>query len=183
MKYSYHPLPQSYIDILQTRKHFSLVIVGKDPFPTAPTGVPFCKPSWNEQNKRNGSGIFVLESIGIDVASAMEAYSVPVGLFYSLAIQGVVFLNCSYHFLETDGLPKKDYKYVESALITNEPVIRNADNVILCGESKILSEKIDGIDFFLPVVHPDPRNRKKDEWAEIWGKDKLTERFNLNLRS
>lgn len=182
MKYSHHPLPPNYIDVVARRKRFHLVIVGKDPFPTAPTGIPFCKPSWHEQNKRNGSGVFVLESIGVDVSAAMRAHTEPADLFCSLAAQGIIFLNCSYHFLATRGLPKKDYTYVDMALNVNEPIIRNAENVVLCGQSKILQEKLDTFDRFHKVVHPDPRNRRRAEWQDFWEKNKLQQHFDLHLR-
>jgi len=183
MKYSYHPLPQSYVEILSVRNYFHLVVVGKDPFPTAPTGIPFCKPSWPEQRKRNGSGFFVLKSIGVDIDAALRAYSAPAGLFYSLAAQGIAFLNCSYHFLDANALPKKDHRYVDMALATNEPIIRNAQNVVLCGEAKILNEKISEIGCFQDVVHPDPTNRKfrNKEWIETWSENSLQQRFNLKL--
>jgi uracil DNA glycosylase len=149
MKYSYHPLPASYLDVLSTNNFFKLVIIGKDPFPTAPTGIPFCKSSWIEHEQANNSGLYVLRSLWIDLNGAKHRYSVPAGLFYYLATQGIVFLNASYHFLNVKTIPQKDYQYIDMALNINEPIIRNAKDVLLCGQAKVIVDKIRALPDFV----------------------------------
>jgi hypothetical protein len=43
-----------------------LVILGKDAYPTDPTGVAFCKPTWGAMKHGNCSGRFVLEALGVN---------------------------------------------------------------------------------------------------------------------
>lgn len=176
-------MPKSYAEIVGTITNIKLVIVGKDPFPTAPIGIPFCKTSWEEQLKDNNSGLYVLRSIGVNLEYEKTNCIAPSNLFHKLARQGVVFLNCSYHFLDTDGLPKKDHIYVDMALTVNEPIIRKADNVLLCGEAKILEDKIKGVNCFHRSVHPDIRNRnsRQPEWLEWWADKAIKQFFNLSL--
>ncbi|MDD5125016.1 hypothetical protein [Methylovulum sp.] len=181
MQYSHHPLPHDYSNIVGKRDNFTLVIVDKDPFPSSPTGIPFCKGSWEEQLKANNSGLYVLKSIGIDVQNAETSYPDPSSLFHDLVSQGIVFLNCSYHFLDTTGLPKKDHTYVDQALPINEPIIRKATNVLLCGEAKILEEKIKNVNFF-KIVHPDIQNRslRASDWNKWWADNSIKQYFNLS---
>lgn len=183
MKYSHHPLPKSYLDIVSTIINVKLVIVGKDPFPTAPTGIPFCKASWEEQLKDNNSGFHVLKSLGINLEYAKANCNTPSSLFHKLAEKGVTFLNCSYHFLDTSGLPKKDHSYVDKACTVNEPIIRKADNVLLCGEAKIIEEKIIGIDCYHRAVHPDIQNRalRPLKWRDWWAENAIKHFFDLEL--
>ena len=122
MQYSHHPLPNDYLNTVNKKSNLTLVIVGKDPFPSSPTGIPFCKETWKEQLRPNNSGLYVLKSIGIDVQNAETSYLEPSSLFHDLVSQGIVFLNCSYHFLNTTGLPKKYHAYVDQALTINESI-------------------------------------------------------------
>lgn len=179
MKYSHYPLPENYLKIANAITRVKLVVVGKDPFPKAPTGIPFCKTSWAEQLKDNNSGYHVLKSVGVNLEYEKTNCNVPSDLFCNLARKGVVFLNCSYHFLDTRRLSQKDYIYVEKALPVNEPIIRKADNVLLCGEAKILEKKIIGVSCFHKVVHPDIQNRKfrKDKWNFWWSENAIKNFF------
>lgn len=186
-KYSYFPLPQSYIDILTTREEFILTIVGKDPFPTNPVGIPFCKRTWEEQRKKNSSGLYVLKSLGIDLDKAEKIFTTPNGLFYYLALNGIALLNCSYHYLGAK-ISKKHYIYIKNALITNQPIISNSKNVILCGQAKILSEEKTEIGIELPnncidVVHSDIRVRTniQPKWQEWWSDDSLKNKYDLDI--
>lgn len=183
MKYNHYPLPQSYLSIINELDNLKLVIVGKDPFPKNPTGIPFCKFSWDEQLMDNNSGFHALRSLGINLDYAKSNYINPQKLFHKICSQGIVFLNCSYHFLGANGLPTKDHNYVDKALLVNAPIIRNANNVLLCGEAKILKIKIPDISCFHKAVHPDIRNRglREEKWHEWWAKDAIMHRFGLNL--
>lgn len=182
-RYSYHPLPTSYLHIISQTTSLKLVIAGKDPFPTSPTGIPFCKATWEEQLNDNNSGLHVLKSLGIDLENARMHCAAPSGVFHRLAKMGIAFINASYHFLDTTGLPRKDHVYVDKALIINKPIIMKAENVLLCGEAKILEEKIPGVDVFLRVVHPDTRNRgfRLAEWQEWWQENAIKEFFDLDV--
>lgn len=68
----YHPLPPEYHEILKKKRNFSLIIMGKDPFPTDPIGIPFCKKTWDEQLGVVCSGRYVLESLGMDDAQLIN---------------------------------------------------------------------------------------------------------------
>jgi len=144
-----------------------LVIVGKDPFPKDPTGIPFCKSEWDAQVVRNGSGYFVLSALGFELSlDRLSAQKLkPQELFLELAKAGVVFLNASY-VLPGEGRFDKEAR--SEAFKINEPFLTKATHVICCGKAKTIP-KIDGRDYCC-VIHPDPRNRTKQATKERWKK-------------
>lgn len=182
MKYSHHPLPDTYLSILHSRPESVLTIVGKDPFPTDPVGIPFCKGTWSEQMKDNCSGSHVMASLGIDLVEVSSRLQAPRDLFYSLAVKGVAFLNASYHFLDAKGIPVEDYRYVKEALDANGPLIEKSQAVILCGEARLLAELVDRKDM-IECIHPDVRNRRfnRPSWESAWLPNVLKETFGLDL--
>ncbi len=112
----------------------SLVIMGKDPFPSGATGIPFCKEDWDEQTKLTCSGRTVLDSLGIDLECAKENFNSPSLLFEALRKEGILFLNASYRFIG-GRIRKRDpqhQSYLEEALNINIPILSAAQNIILC---------------------------------------------------
>lgn len=178
-RFGFHSLPACYRILLNLRRGFDLVVVGKDPFPTAPTGIPFCKPSWAEQQKRNGCGIYVLEALGVDIPGAMALHPTPAGLFFSLAVQGVAFLNCSYHFLGSSHIAKRHLAYVRHAFAVNKPIVEKANVVLLCGAAQVLGDLYPRTARWTPVIHPDPRNRMRAAWENWWSPSRLKQEYDL----
>lgn len=185
---SHHPLPADYLAGIASQTAIHAVFVGKDPFPTAPVGLPFCKNTWTEQLQDNCSGKHVLQSIGVSLAMANQAYQTPIDLFMALARQGIVMLNASYHFLNSPGFPKVYVPLLEQANTVNLPVIGRAQYVFLLGQAKVLlpyiRQKFPELkDSVVTVIHPDTQNRKfrRSEWEEIWLPDVLKNRLGLQI--
>ena len=179
----FHPLPESYKDILESKSCFDLTIVGKDPYPTSPVGIPFCKESWGEFLMDNCSGYHVLLSLGVNLVAAQDNYSTPNTLFEKLAIEGIAFLNASYHLLNSEKILKKHLCYIETAIPANKPIIEKSNACILCGQAKIINSYIPGQANIFEVIHPDVQNRKykKEEWDGIWLPNILKNIFDLKL--
>ena len=80
-----HPI-QNPTDYLAPVKGQSLrlAIVGKDPFPSGATHIPFCKASWHEQRQANSSAQYVLASLGYDMAHLEKRYATPITFFEAL---------------------------------------------------------------------------------------------------
>ncbi|MBI4791968.1 MAG: hypothetical protein HY789_04375 [Deltaproteobacteria bacterium] len=180
---SYHPLPETYKNRLVKKQYFFLTIVGRDPYPSSPLGIPFCKESWSELLKDNCSGYHVLSSLGVDLVAVKEKYSTPIELFETLATEGIAFLNASYHFLDSKKIPKKYLCYIEMATIVNKPIIEKSKACILCGQAKAIKKFIPEQSDIFEVIHPDVQNRKfnKDAWEEIWLSNTLKNTFGLKL--
>lgn len=188
---SHHPLPPSYLAHLKQRQHIQATFVGKDPYPTSPIGIPFCKPSWHEQRRGNCSGKYVLSSLGVDVDSpAIEKkYRAPEELFLHLAGEGIVFLNASYHYLGKSGFPKYLYGHLVDANKTNVPLIRKSQMTFLLGKASVMVPYLEGpfpalADSLVTVIHPDVRNRgrRPTDWHEAWDVNAIKTRFGLSIR-
>jgi len=74
---SYHPIPEAYKEILAQKQYLDLTIIGRDPYPTSPAGIPFCKESWVELLRDNCSGYHVLSSLGINLSEVKEKHLTP----------------------------------------------------------------------------------------------------------
>ena len=160
-----------------------LAIVGKDLFPDSPTPVPFCKRTWKEQCKPTCSGLYVLESLGVDIDAAMKCYANPDELFAALREGGIVFLNTSYKFLGKEKkIRKKEHlEILRRDYSVNEPFLRRAKYVVLCGEAEKICWLPEAFAKGLPIVHPDKRNQRFESWREHWAPGALARRFQLCL--
>lgn len=174
-----YPLPSFYAKIIKSVENVKLSIIGKDPYPTAPMGIPFCKSNWKEFTAYNCSGKYVIESLGSDLAEAEILYNSPDDLFCNLAEKGIVFLNASYYFLDSSTITKKHMQFVENSLAINLPIIKRSENVLLCGQAKVLNSILKTE--FEEAIHPDVRNKamRPELWETYWAKDKLKTKFNL----
>jgi len=185
MKYSYHPLPEAYKNILLTRQYVDLIIVGKDPYPTSAAGIPFCKESWKELLRVNCSGYHVLSALGVDLVAAKEKFSTPIILFEALAVEGIAFLNASYHFLNSERIYKKHFCFIEMATAVNKLIIEKTKVCILCGQAKVIKDYIPAQTDIFEVIHPDVQNRKfnKNAWEQVWLPKTLKSTFDLNFKT
>lgn len=181
----YKALPESYLSVIRERlrdERLCLTVVGKDPFPQAAIGIPFAKPTWEEQLRHNCSGRHVLNALGLDLTALPDQYTDPKALFMRLAAQGVVFLNLSYHFLNGPVRKRRHQLELESAARINSPILDASNAILLCGEAK-KNVWYDGRRCQAECVcHPDIRNRRLgNAWEDVWGQGCLAERYGLRL--
>lgn len=161
-----------------------LALVGKDPFPTSPTQIPFCKSTWKEQLASNCSGRHVLASIGVILSDAESQHQTPAGLFEELREVGIVFLNASYSPIGGTITRSRHLPLLANAYVKNEPILRASKNVIYCGEAWKV-RWVAPTESGELVVHPDVRNkynaRTKDRWTTYWGEKALFKKLGLTL--
>ena len=180
-------MDNNYRNLISSLPAIRVAIVGKDPFPTNPTGVPFCKPTWSEQLEVNSSGFYMLNSIGIS-ETIRASFPLPIDCFNFLASNGVVFLNLSYDFIGVTMRKGLHQNQMHQAFQINRPIMQMAEVLLLCGEAK----KNRWNDFVHPnsmeVVHPDYRNSfsryqsVRDQWNENWGiNNALNRKLNLDF--
>lgn len=155
----------------------NLVVLGKDPYPTDPIGIPFMKGTWSEMD-RNSSGFHIFNSIFGGLPSS-DKYESPKDYANYLLSQGIVFLNCSYHYLKKEKLSKIKHKNcLDDAGIINIPILLKSQRIILCGKevsSVMLASSIDN-NKFIEAPHPSrlSRTSKKEDWDKIWGHNQLS---------
>jgi hypothetical protein len=184
-----YALPEDYLNILEGLDEIKLIIMGKDPYPEDPTGIPFCKNTWNAMFQYTCSGRYVLSVLGYKRKKILKGkYGCPAEFFKYLAgKRGIVFLNISYYYIG-GSLRKKEHEgFIEDAMATNMPIMEKAKSIIICGAAGklpwiasrwiALTTRVKVIN----VVHPDVRNSSsiyqsvKDEWKKYWGiKSSLT---------
>jgi len=155
-----------------------LVILGKDAYPTEPTGVAFCKQDWKALTAGNCSGLYVLQALGVDWAAEerRQPERLPPDLFERLAISGVVFLNASYS-ADVGGrfTLRDDLNALVEAYELNRSILAVAKTVIRCGEAKRMDwvPDVEPEAKYQNVVHPDKRNSTnrhvKKDWNALWG--------------
>jgi len=172
-----YPLPDNYLKILNETDTIELVIIGKDPYPGDPVGIPFCKDTWGELFKYNCSGRYVLNALGYEENDIQKGkYGCPSTFFEYLATKrGIAFLNISYHYLGGPLRKRNHESYINEAYGVNEPILRKAKIIICCGEANKLrwtGFKGDGVS---KVVHPaiinsvSTHEQVKKGWLKIWG--------------
>ena len=179
MKKPYHPLPEEYRAIWEKREYFSLCIVGKDPYPSNPIGIPFCKPSWDQFDFRT-SGRYVLRSLGIDPEHPPTGD--PRSVFVQLATEGIGFLNATYWFLGRSFAKGLHQELVLKDSLVNLPYLKKSRRILLCGEAgklpwllkdaplqaDVRKDLMDVLARGEHVPHPDVRNRSHPERGKIW---------------
>ena len=160
--------------------------MGKDPYPTDATGIPFCKPSWDQQLAENCSGRYVLNSLGCEEEVIREKYKYPNCLFEDLLGCGIVFLNVSYQYIGAKLSREKHLHYLQESYKYNRAVLESASIVLCCGEAKNIRWVMPKTDErFHFIIHPDIRNKvnpgRNVRWKEWWDKDVLYDKFLLSM--
>lgn len=184
----YHPLPTEYINALNLRESYSLVIMGKDPYPTGAVGIPFCKSSWDSFCVEGVSGLYVFRSLGINVNEIRRSFCNPREFFIYLARnKGIVFLNLSYHFLDGVCRKKKHHSQLLSAEVINQKYLQASRNTVLCGEANKIRWYKNSYNNLHEAVHPDARCKiskhedVRDDWYKWWSENALKERFEVRI--
>lgn len=175
------PLPNDYATRLSESNAFGLVVMGKDPFPSDPIGIPFCKQTWALQLADKCSGLHVLQSLGTNLEEVQASYSQPKDYFLKLAIRGIAFLNLSYHRVDK-SIVLKDHKHIlADAYEFNRPILERAQQAILCGEASKQRWNAPLSPTQYIAIHPDIRNRNNprriDAWNLWWQPNAIVRRF------
>lgn len=185
---SHHPLPEKYLGILMAKQEFALTIMGKDPFPNDPVGIPFCKSGWEQQTDDLCSGYHVLASLGVNFSAVRSTFNVPTDYFrYLASVKGVAFLNLSYHFL--GGPCRKVHHGTEllKAASVNDPILSKSRHVVLCGEASKFRWYGSKPSHAHEVVHPDVRCRISrfpevaDQWQAWWSPGAIAQRLGISV--
>lgn len=179
------PLPPDYYQLLLEARPLKLAIMGKDPFPSVPMGIPFCKPTWAQQSEDNCSGGHVLRSLGFSLGVLTTRFNAPSEFFYWMAQKRIGFLNLVYSYVGTGIGQKKHQQYLANGFERNRPILDGAENVVLCGEARKHSWNAPIGANYVEACHPDIRNRnnpsKAAEWHAFWGSAALASRFDLRI--
>lgn len=160
-------------------KQVRLVLLGRDPYRTGATGVPAFKDDWIALNKRFAGYNILCSLLGKETLSDACA---PRLLAFQLAEKGIVFLNCSYHYLSKERICRdKHGRYAELAYKENRVFLARAGRVILCGQAcSMLSWVKRDLDKDRYKCAPHPalqaRNRMKDRsrWDQYWQENALS---------
>ena len=184
----HHPLPIQYLSILQASGKFELAIMGKDPFPQDPVGIPFCKPDWEHQNNNRCSGSHVLASLGVNMLAVRSTFAVPAEYFrYLASVKGIAFLNLSYHFLDGPCRKREHQAELLQAAAVNDSVLSKSRHVVLCGEASKYFWYGNKLLHAHKVVHPDvrcqisPYPKVAEQWQTWWSSHAIARRFGIAL--
>ena len=147
-------------------KPIKLAIVGKDPYPTDPIGIPFAKNSIKDMNK-TASGKPLLRGLGIE-EKYCELDSSVMDLYDLFLQNGIVFLNILYKYIGREISGKIDKPYLDCANSINHSILESSAKIVLCGEAfdgfKIVNGDNDTIlrkKTLYKVYHPSARMPKK----------------------
>lgn len=111
-----------------------LAIVGRDPYPSNPIGIPFAKRTL-EETFASTSGKHLFPALGIDTTKWKQSGR-DVKKFYSeLCRKGIIFLNVSYKFLEHDFVKKRISPYLRCANTYNKYILERCNRILLCGDA------------------------------------------------
>lgn len=102
---------------LAIRKKAKYLILGNDKFPNQATGIAFCKESWTELTKKNCSGFYLLQSLGIKIDQARRKYPDGASDLFCLMLNcGLLCWNVKeLGSLFNLGLPNKSIKVLSVA--------------------------------------------------------------------
>jgi uracil DNA glycosylase len=174
MKYEKIPLCSEYLTKVKQLKLIELVVLGKDPYPMNPTGIPFMKSTWSEMNG-NSSGFHILNSIFGGLPSS-DKYESPKDYANYLLSIGIVFLNCSYHYLGGKLSKNKHKDFLDEAAIINSPILLKSNRVILCGKEVSSAMLCNSKKYnYIEMPHPSRFSRKSDpdNWDRFWACNQL----------
>lgn len=184
----YNPLPEEYINALNSRNEYCLAIMGKDPYPTGAMGIPFCKSNWVEFCGKNVSGLDVFKSLGINIKVVRSQFKSPSEYFIHLAEEkGIIFLNLSYYFLNSACRQRTHSNELQESENINKNYLHKSQNIILCGEAKKIRWYKDSYNNTHIAVHPDKRckisqdEKTRNGWSEWWSENSLKDKFKIQI--
>ena len=115
-------------------KPIKLAIVGKDPYPTNPIGIPFAKQTLCD-TFNSASGKVLFPSLGISTANWENSNKSIWDFYEALLNKGIVFLNVCYRFLN-HKLQKELHKpFLKCADVVNKPILEATKRIIFCGDA------------------------------------------------
>lgn len=178
MKYPSFPLDDEYLFKANTLTNVSLVILGRDPYPSGASSIPFVKSKWKDL-KKGSAGYNVFNSLFNEFPS--ESFATPKDCAFSLLDSGVVFMNCSYNYLNEETVSKvKHFVFITSAFDTNVPILERANVILACGDGYKMLEMVAILDTSIvkKVPHPSTQSRNgasvdESEWDQIWSQNML----------
>lgn len=163
-----------------------LVIVGKDPYPTNPIGIPFAKQTLKDTFESD-SGKYLFPSMGVDVSRWMQS-NASVETFYDKMLEnGIFFLNICYRFLNHKLQKNIHSIYLKCANSVNRAILDKSQNIVFCGDACVGIFWANGYTAYQKgssgnyIVYPNanyachPSDPKKSgNWNQYWGsQDKL----------
>ena len=111
-----------------------LAVVGKDPYPSAPIGLPFAKKTLSETFIAD-SGRVLFPALGVDVEKWKHSGRDVKNLYKALCDRGIIFLNVSYRYLVKDFAEKRVLPYLKCANSYNRRILEKTNRVVLCGDA------------------------------------------------
>lgn len=180
----------AYLEKANSMTSFKAAIVGQDPYPSNPSGIPFCKRTFNELFERTENsrccGQDVLFSLGFREEVVRRRFEKPTDVFYDLLEKGMVVLNISYELLDapyvkdqtTEDFRKKMFAVnkdkIDQAHTYNQPILEKAEKIFLLGDFRtapIFENYYAGLSATEVLIHPSGNNLKgntKEKWKATW---------------
>lgn len=183
----------TYLEKANSMTGFKAAIVGQDPYPHKPSGIPFCKLTFDELFRKEVEGKSkrccgqdLLCSLGLSENIVRERFNAPTAVFYYLLEHGIVVLNVSYQLLDAPFVKDQttaDFRAkmfavndgkIREAYAYNRPIIEKAEKIFLLGKFKtalIFEKYYEGLNEMEILVHPSRYNatgKEKEEWKEVW---------------
>ena len=151
-------------------KPIKLAIVGKDPYPADPMGIPFAKDDMSSQDVCD-SGYVVLWALGIFHFPEKSDFAKQ--MFYALCNQGIVFLNVSYKYLgKGQKLTKTThFPYLKCASSMNNLILEHTQSIFLCDSAKNAVKWTENGDSYLyesAIKKCHPSGEMAKDWKVVW---------------
>lgn len=164
-------LDKKYQEIINSSS-IKRIIIGRDPYPSDPMGIPFCKNDWSLLDNKS-AGLFILNTF-----HKINKRQELIEHFYEMARLGTIVLNASYFFMGGTYKKKLHQDFVQKSWEQiNKKLILNLNangEILLCGDSGIMMKDIiekNNIRATIKYVsHPclQSRNKNKDKWDKTW---------------
>jgi len=169
------PINTNYFNALIAIDFINILFIGKDPYPSNPNGIPFCKDNIKDLIKPNCSGKHLLFSLGINVETETKE---PNDIFFNLLEkQKIGFVNASYYPIKK-GL--SNLKEIESSELLNANFFYKSKKIVAVNSSMAILKKYKKYeaikDKIIRVYHPDYRNRisqhktVRDAWNSVYSR-------------
>ena len=171
-KYPMYSLDSDYVEKARNLSDIKLVILGKDPYPSGASNIPFVKDTWADLTK-DSAGYNVFRSLGGE--SVQTEYESPKKFVFHLLSRNIVLLNCSYNYLEKETVSQKNHAFfINTAFDNNLSILERAKRVLMCGGAEKMLSMVAVYDegIFEKVPHPSGQSRNgaedKSAWNKVW---------------